>query len=162
MRTCDPLIHSRPSPLIHSPSLLSQPSPRGGHSATLVGSTLLLLGGCDGGEPDGPDDGFVERDLGDLTLLDLEARRYVVTERAAGLFEARSGHTAALVPYDGGVSLMVIGGRDYRPPELPWGDGQHHGRAAVNRLALDGPSFAEPHVAGGAHTSSPPASTAAG
>ena len=41
---------------------------------------------------------------------------------------ARSGHTAHLLPCDGGLALLVLGGRDYRAPALQWQEGEHHGR----------------------------------
>ena len=40
----------------------------------------------------------------------------------------RSGHTAHLLPYDGGLGLLVLGGRRYEPPAVVWRDGTHYGR----------------------------------
>ena len=59
----------------------------------------------------------------------------MATPAGAGL-PPRSGHTAHLVPCDGGVALLVLGGRDYRPPEQPWQDGQHLGRSDAFLLPL--------------------------
>ena len=114
------------------------PSPRGGHSATLIGATLVIVGGCDGGEQGVPrdDELFLERDLSNVVLLDLARLTYVATEPVVCSFEPRSGHCAVLVPCDGGLGLLVLGGRDYRPPQFPWDEGEHHGRALVDRLAL--------------------------
>jgi len=114
------------------------PSPRGGHSATLIGATLVIVGGCDGGEQGVPrdDELFLERDLSNVVLLDLARLTYVATEPVVCSFEPRSGHSAVLVPCDGGLGLLVLGGRDYRPPQFPWDEGEHHGRALVDRLAL--------------------------
>ena len=112
-----------------------RPTPRGGHSATVVGDFLFLLGGCDGGEQpeDGAEASFIERDLCDLRCLDTSTWQYVPVAQACAatnqtVLPARSGHTVHLVPCDGGVALLVLGGREYRPPEHPMQDGQHLGR----------------------------------
>ena len=113
--------------------------PRGGHSAVMIGDYLVILGGCDGGEeaedPAAEAD-FVERDLNDMRALNTSTWQYVEMSACGVDLPPRSGHTAHLLPCDGGVALLVLGGRDYRPPEAPWQDGQHLGRDDAFLLLL--------------------------
>ena len=51
-------------------------------------------------------------------------------------FPARSGHTAHLVPSDSGLGVLVLGGRDYRPPRTAVQEGEHHGREDAFLLTL--------------------------
>jgi hypothetical protein len=118
----------------------------------LGANTLLLLGGCDGGETNNEEvneDEFIERDLSDLAILNLDTMAYLAPTLREGPLAPRSGHTAHLVPVeepppeggrDGGgacmLALMVLGGRDYRPPLDPWSEGQHLGRGDVQMLML--------------------------
>ena len=132
--------------LLHLPSLSwsvprlsgNSPAPRGGHSAVLVGEHLLLLGGCDGGEDDGGDgaESFIERDLSDFHTLDTRSWAYHPVTPAGRDLPVRSGHTTALVPWDGGVGVLILGGRDYRAPERPFQDGEHLGRSDAYLLLL--------------------------
>ena len=116
------------------------PLPRGGHAAVLVGDHMLILGGCDGGEEaeegEERDDRFVERDLADVRALDTSNWEYVPMSAAGVALPPRSGHTAHLLPCDGGLALLVLGGRDYRPPAHAWQEGEHHGRDDAYLLML--------------------------
>jgi len=111
------------------------PPPRGGHTATLVGNCLVIFGGCDGGpepEQDDGQSGLVERDRSDLVILDLDSMHYLQSsEPCDEPLSPRSGHTAHLIPAEGGVALLILGGREYHPPLRPWEDGQHLGRDEV-------------------------------
>ena len=107
----------------------------------MIGDYMLILGGCDGGEEaaggeEGGEADFVERDLCDARALDVSTWQYVEVSACGVNLPARSGHTAHLLPCDGGVALLVLGGRDYRPPEAPWQDGQHLGRDDAFLLLL--------------------------
>ena len=113
------------------------PIPRGGHSAVVVGDHVLILGGCDGGENNVDDnERFVERDLADVRALDTESWEYIDVQPDGVALPPRSGHTAHLLPCDGGVALLVLGGRDYRPPVHAWQEGEHHGRDDAYLLLL--------------------------
>jgi hypothetical protein len=114
------------------------PLPRGGHSATVVGDYIVLMGGCDGGEQtEDADAEFKERDLSTVHALDTRSWEYVKVTPGGGVnLPPRSGHTVHLLPCDGGISLLVLGGRDYKPPETPWEDGQHLGRDDAYALLL--------------------------
>ena len=84
-----------------------------------------------------------QRDLADLAVLDLRRLQYLPSPnvdcgRGNPSPERRSGHTAHLLPADGRLSLLVLGGRDYRPPVQPWQDGEHFGRDDAHRLLLGG------------------------
>lgn len=74
------------------------PSPRGGHTATLVGSDIFLLGGANS-----------EATFADAYRLDLLRRRWTKLEEGVGLtMTARTSHAAAA---DGG-RIYVFGGYD--------------------------------------------------
>ena len=87
-------------------------------------------------------------------VLDLEAMAYRSCAAEGGLLP-RSGHTAHLLPTGGAgsvggvggvgagvgaregaqLSILVLGGRDYRPPATLWQDGEHLGGRDVHVLS---------------------------
>lgn len=66
------------------------PSPRGAHSATLVGTQLYIFGGYGGA-------GFARRDFNDISVLDLDAWEWRAVECTGELPEPRSGHQCVAV-----------------------------------------------------------------
>lgn len=142
-----------------SPQTGRPPISRGGHAAVAVGDFLLIIGGCDGGdEGEEETERFVERDLADVRIVDTNTWTYCPVATPIGLatgapwvssthfvspsgdvyLPPRSGHTAHLLPCEGGVAVMVLGGRDYRPPAQAWQEGEHHGRGDAFLLMLAG------------------------
>ena len=87
---------------------------------------------------------FMERDLADVFALDTATWSYQPIEPGGGVvLPPRSGHTAHLLPCDGGVALLVLGGRDYRPPVHAWQEGEHHGRDDAFLLLLSAGAYSE-------------------
>ena len=107
-----------------------------------VGATLLIFGG---GDLRADQHGALhERDLPDLAALDTRSWRFS-SPRVEGGPAPRGGATATLVPCARGVAVLLLGGRDFRPPppEAAWPTGgQHHGRDDAHLLALS--SCADP------------------
>ena len=65
------------------------PDPRGGHTTTLVGSTLVVFGGYGG-------TGYARRDFNDVALFELESQAWLKIPPIQGKApEARSGHSAS-------------------------------------------------------------------
>lgn len=75
------------------------PAPRGGHSATLIGSQMYVFGGYGGSK-------YARRDFNDVHVLDLEAREWRQLECSGTVPDARSGHQAVVV----NDLIYVIGG----------------------------------------------------
>ena len=66
------------------------PAPRGGHTTTLVGNSLVVFGGYGGM-------GYARRDFNDVAVFDLETQDWVKIPNVQGKApEARSGHSAAI------------------------------------------------------------------
>ena len=65
------------------------PMPRGGHSATLIGTCMYIFGGYGGS-------GFARRDFNDVTALDLETSEWKAVECTGEIPEPRSGHQVRL------------------------------------------------------------------
>jgi dynein heavy chain len=61
------------------------PSPRGGHSATLIGNQMYIFGGYGGA-------GFARRDFNDVYALDLDSWEWRSIECTGEVPDARSGH----------------------------------------------------------------------
>ena len=109
------------------------PSPRLGHSMTLVGEQLLLFGGCHRADDD---DGF-ECDLADAYVLQplQDGRFRWHSLDIAGSFEPRSGHSAFVRARDGRLSLWLMSGRNYIRPRPPDYQGEMHlGRSDAAHL----------------------------
>ena len=83
------------------------PSPRGGHSTTLVGRSLVVFGGYGGV-------GYARRDFNDTAVFDLDALEWRKMPNTQGKApEARSGHSAAIhrdmaIFYFGGWNACVF------------------------------------------------------
>jgi hypothetical protein len=77
-----------------------RPSPRGSHSATVVGRDLVVFGGYGG-------HGFARADFNDLHALSLRNWQWRHCTAHGTAPEPRSGHTASLVQ---GRWLFVVGG----------------------------------------------------
>ena len=75
------------------------PSPRGAHSATLVGNQMYIFGGYGGS-------GFARRDFNDVTALDLDTWEWRPIECTGEIPDARSGHQGVAV----NEKIYVIGG----------------------------------------------------
>lgn len=75
------------------------PSPRGSHSASLVGNQLYIFGGYGGS-------GFARRDFNDVTILDFDTWEWMPVECTGEIPEPRSGHQAVPVQ----DKIYVIGG----------------------------------------------------
>lgn len=101
---------------------------------------MVIVGGCDGGDQEPQDDeeeAFIERDRSDLHVLDTTSMSYLRVAPSGPHLPPRSGHSVHLLPCDDGLCLLVLGGRDYRPPLNPWHqDGQHLGRDDAMALML--------------------------
>jgi dynein heavy chain len=77
------------------------PSPRGAHSATLIGKNVYVFGGYGGM-------GYGRRDLNDLHMLDIETWKWSkITPKGKGP-DKRSGHQATACDN----SLYVFGGKN--------------------------------------------------
>ena len=77
------------------------PDPRGGHTTTLVGTTLVVFGGYGG-------NGYARRDFNDVALFDLEGQEWIKVPAIQGKApEARSGHTAS---NHNNTSIFYFGG----------------------------------------------------
>ena len=77
----------------------SVPSPRGAHSASLIGVEVYIFGGYGG-------TGYGRRDFNDLHSLNLETMSWARHQCKGELPEPRSGHTASVV----GNMIYVYGG----------------------------------------------------
>lgn len=75
------------------------PSPRAGHSATLIGDQLIVFGGYGGL-------GYSRRDLDDLYSLNIKSLEWMKILAKGNPPEKRSGHQAAAV----GKKIFIIGG----------------------------------------------------
>ena len=104
------------------------PSPRGGHAMCAVGSSLCIFGGgdlrCD------HEGRLQERDLAEMTVLDTARWRYLPPHAACLPAKPRGGATLSLLPCEGGLCLLLLGGRDFvpPPPNVSWPAGKHLGR----------------------------------
>jgi dynein heavy chain len=66
------------------------PAPRGGHTTTMIGTSLVVFGGYGGM-------GYARRDFNDVAVFDVEAQDWVKMANIQGTApEARSGHSASL------------------------------------------------------------------
>lgn len=134
-------------------------TPRGSHSACLLGERLFVFGGVS------VDHEAYERDLDEGFVLDLNTW---ARERCEGLVSPsrRSAHTAHVVPHrylgaleggpgtsDGGgddpsgaaaLAVLVLGGREYIAGDSPEED-EHRPRESVHGLLLL-PECCRPHV----------------
>lgn len=75
------------------------PAPRGGHSATVVGTQMYVFGGYGGS-------GYARRDFNDVHALDLDTWEWRPVECTGIVPEARSGHQSVAV----NEFIYVIGG----------------------------------------------------
>jgi dynein heavy chain len=75
------------------------PSPRGSHSATLIGSQMYIFGGYGGG-------GYSRKDFNDMSVLDLDTWEWRPIEATGSFPDPRSGHQAVAVQ----EKIYVIGG----------------------------------------------------
>ena len=78
------------------------PSPRGGHSATLTGASLVIFGGH---FYEGKQAGFTY--LNDTHVLDVNSSRWFKPKISGTPPPARYGHTAVLA----GARIIVFGGK---------------------------------------------------
>ena len=112
------------------------PSPRGGHSATLVGASLIIFGGHYYG---GKAEGFVY--LNDTIVLDVNDNRWYRPKLNGIPPPSRYGHTGILA----GSRIVIFGGRGankvhYRdlhaldPITMTWYQGPECGNAPSGRL----------------------------
>ena len=112
------------------------PSPRGGHSATLVGASLIIFGGH---YYAGKSEGFVY--LSDTIVLDVNDNRWYRPKLNGIPPGPRYGHTAVLA----GSRIVIFGGRGpsgvhYRdlhaldPITMTWYQGPEGGNAPMGRL----------------------------
>ena len=76
------------------------PEPRGGHSATVVGDRMLVIGG---------ERGFQQ--LSDLHVLDIPVNEWITVREAGDKPPPRSFHTACRV----GDSIVIFGGKGPKP-----------------------------------------------
>jgi len=75
------------------------PSPRGAHSACLVGNQMYIFGGYGG-------TGFARRDFNDVTALDLDTWEWRPIECTGEIPDPRSGHQGVAIK----DKIYVIGG----------------------------------------------------
>lgn len=112
------------------------PSPRGGHSATLVGASLIIFGGH---YYAGKNDGFVY--LNDTIVLDVNDNRWYRPKLNGIPPPARYGHSAVLA----GSRIVIFAGRGpnsqhFRdlhaldPLTMTWYQGPEGGNAPLGRL----------------------------
>lgn len=79
----------------------ASPAPRGGHTTTLVGTSLVVFGGYGGM-------GYARRDFNDVAVFDVEAQDWVKMANIQGKPpEARSGHSASVHKEE---SIFYFGG----------------------------------------------------
>jgi len=78
------------------------PTPRGGHTATLTGASLVIFGGH---YYEGANSGFVY--LNDTHVLDVNSSRWFKPKISGTPPPARYGHTAVLA----GARIIVFGGK---------------------------------------------------
>ena len=124
------------------------PSPRGGHAMCAVGSSLCIFGGgdlrCD------HEGRLQERDLAEMTVLDTARWRYLPPHAACLPAKPRGGATLSLLPCEGGLCLLLLGGRDFvpPPPNVSWPAGKHLGRddAHLIRIGEHGPVPGPPPI----------------
>ena len=112
------------------------PSPRGGHTATLVGASLIVFGGH---YYAGKNDGFIY--LNDTIVLDVNDNRWYRPKLNGIPPPARYGHSAVLA----GSRIVIFGGRGgnsahFRdlhaldPLTMTWYQGPEGGNAPLGRL----------------------------
>jgi len=113
------------------------PTPRGGHTLTLVDSKLLIFGGGDLYFTFSSEQ-WHERDLPGLHWLDTTTWTYGTPAKTEGSEPAvRGGHTAHLLPHDDGrLGMLVLGGRNYVAPAEGGhlAAGEHFGRDDAHLL----------------------------
>ena len=112
------------------------PCPRGGHSATLIGNSLMIFGGHYFG---GKKEGFVY--LNDVSVLDVNENRWYKPRVNGTPPQERYGHTAIVA----GGRMVVFGGRGEKgvhfrdlhaldPNTMTWYQGPEGGNAPSGRL----------------------------
>ena len=114
------------------------PSPRGGHAMCAVGRSLCIFGGgdlrCD------HEGRLQERDLAEMTTLDTASWRWgKVPPHAACLPpKPRGGASLSLLPCEGGLCLLLLGGREFvpPPPHVSWPAGRHLGRDDAHLIRI--------------------------
>jgi len=112
------------------------PSPRGGHAMCAVGSSLCIFGGgdlrCD------HEGRLQERDLAEMTVLDTASWRYLPPHPACLPAQPRGGATLSLLPCEGGLCLLLLGGREFvpPPPNVSWPAGKHLGRGDAHLIRI--------------------------
>ena len=103
-----------------------------------VGRTLCIFGGgdlrCD------HEGRLQERDLAEMTTLDTASWRWgkVPPHAACVPPKPRGGASLSLLPCEGGLCLLLLGGREFvpPPPHVSWPAGRHLGRDDAHLIRI--------------------------